>query len=609
MEFTKFEIVNFKGIEKVVFDLQKSPTGKVLTLIGLNESGKTTVLEALSKMGRKPYDVVKSTSTNANGQDFQSYIPISKRYNFTGKINLIAHIKFSETDRSKIKEFIENKLGLKAEDLQDSFTINKTITYKDSNEVDVMNWWSLVPTVRKKHGRLRFNLESSKYPGEWEQLAKFVEPMVPHILYFRNEVFDFPEKIYLSKGRNEDGSPIFVDDFYSEVVQDILDTITPRPNIEEHIVGRKLSVKESDKQNLEGLLQKIGHNVTSSVMHQWQIMFQRKLQGKRIRVVCDKNESGDVYLQFKLEDGAELFDINERSSGFKWFFVFILLTEYRAKRNHAAIFLYDEPASNLHSSAQFQLIECFKRLPEPFRVIYSTHSHYLVNPEWLDSSFIVANEGINYESNSELEWEAQKTKITLTPYRRFVSENPSKLSYFQPVLDVLQYRPSKLESTRNCVFVEGKNDFYTISYLVKVCLGFSLEFDVMPCMGSGTIDQLISLYCGWGRNVVVLLDADKAGVKEKDRYLEKFGAMLNGRVISYADIEPAWKSKELEKILDKNDVIEIQAKCFHGDTKFNKDKFNLAVQELLVNGKKANLSNNSVAAVQKIVKKLEALLR
>ena len=48
MNFLKFRIQNFKGIEDTTLNLNKVPSANIFTLIGLNESGKTTVLEALN---------------------------------------------------------------------------------------------------------------------------------------------------------------------------------------------------------------------------------------------------------------------------------------------------------------------------------------------------------------------------------------------------------------------------------------------------------------------------------------------------------------------------------------------------------------------------------
>ena len=53
MEYVSFEITNFKGIDHVKVDLDRHPVGPVCYFVGLNESGKTTVLEAISYFDTK----------------------------------------------------------------------------------------------------------------------------------------------------------------------------------------------------------------------------------------------------------------------------------------------------------------------------------------------------------------------------------------------------------------------------------------------------------------------------------------------------------------------------------------------------------------------------
>ena len=48
MELVKITIKNFKGINYLEFNLSKSPHNNVYTLVGINESGKTTILEAIN---------------------------------------------------------------------------------------------------------------------------------------------------------------------------------------------------------------------------------------------------------------------------------------------------------------------------------------------------------------------------------------------------------------------------------------------------------------------------------------------------------------------------------------------------------------------------------
>jgi predicted ATP-dependent endonuclease of OLD family len=48
MRISKFEIRNFKGVSRTSIDISGVSPGNIGTLIGLNESGKTTILEAIS---------------------------------------------------------------------------------------------------------------------------------------------------------------------------------------------------------------------------------------------------------------------------------------------------------------------------------------------------------------------------------------------------------------------------------------------------------------------------------------------------------------------------------------------------------------------------------
>lgn len=609
MDFVSFTIDNFKGIRSLVLPLNRKIDLKVFSLIGLNESGKTTILEAISNMGRAPYDLKKEdpSKTKSSVRDHQSFIPVAQRYNFSGEIRCSCTIRLSPEDVVDITEFIESQLGYKLVELLEEFSIKRTLQYRDSKYDKGVNIWTLIPTVRKPHGRKNLRLDTS-LPGEaWIKLVNFVEKKLPPILYFRNEVFDIPDQLLVSSAASKSDSSNTkgrrvrpVNEFYSEVIQDILTAIDPNLSLDTHIVKRKRSAAQEDVKSLAGLLQKMGQHITTIVMRQWETIFGRKLANKRVQVTCEMDADQNIFLQLKLEDGGEIFDISERSTGFRWFFVFILLTQYRGFRHKSGLFLYDEPASNLHASAQRQLLNCFESLPSGFKVIYSTHSHYLVNPHWLDSAFIVRNEAIGYD-NDDIDMDVAKTDITATPYRQFVAIHPSALSYFQPVLEVLKYVPSDLEGIKPALLLEGKSDYFTLAYLISVCLEMTPNFDLVPCMGSGTVDDLIALYSGWGKKFFVLLDSDKAGEKEKLRYQSKFLSLTTDRVATYADIDPAWKKYRVEDIVGLIDRKMLQEACFPG-TPAKKETFHLAIQELLATKKKLPISDDTRLRIEALVK-------
>ncbi len=47
MKYIKFTIKNFKGIPNLTLNLDKKPDSNITMLVGLNESGKTSILEAI----------------------------------------------------------------------------------------------------------------------------------------------------------------------------------------------------------------------------------------------------------------------------------------------------------------------------------------------------------------------------------------------------------------------------------------------------------------------------------------------------------------------------------------------------------------------------------
>src|SRR6185312_4985532 len=98
MKFTYFEFENFKGIKNQRLDLSKNLNAKVFTLVGLNESGKTTILEAINYFvyNTENLDVLKFETPKAS--DIDNLIPINKRDNFNGKISIKAGIELEEDD-------------------------------------------------------------------------------------------------------------------------------------------------------------------------------------------------------------------------------------------------------------------------------------------------------------------------------------------------------------------------------------------------------------------------------------------------------------------------------------------------------------------------------
>lgn len=251
-------------------------------------------------------------------------------------------------------------------------------------------------------------------------------------------------------------------------------------------------------------------------------------------------EQHDPYVKFRIKDGTRRFDVNDRSLGFRWFFAFLLFTQFRSAKDgyRPVLFLFDEPASNLHAAAQSKLIEAFPEIARGSHMLmYTTHSHYMIDPKWLEQTFIVTNQADN-PNNSVMDTallDDESIDVRIERYRTFANDNPNQTSYFQPIIDRLEVIPSRFDYTLPSVVVEGKSDFYILE-LAKF-ISKTSNVRIIPGLGAGSFEALIGFSIGWGTKFLFVLDCDEAGLKEQKRYCEDIGVRRDA-VVSLADLSP-----------------------------------------------------------------------
>ncbi|MCL6002163.1 MAG: AAA family ATPase [Thermoplasmatales archaeon] len=577
MKFIEFKFRNFKGIRDVTFYLDKSPRANIYTLVGLNESGKTTLLEAISNFDPQPTPTQLPVTTLR--QDPNAFIPLSLRDNFNGEIVIEATLQFDSSDLVKINSYARANTSFKEIENVKTTWYSRNYSFLDSKFKEENRYWNGLKGKLKGNENGSFIDMWKKYNADWHKLDEFILSLIPTILYFPNFLFDFPSRIYLQTIPNEKD---LRENFYIDLIQDILYSLENKTYIDDHLIKRIMSDDANDKRNLKRLLQLMEAKVTKVVFGSWNEIFKRKVKDSRIKIESGKDSSKGAYLEFNIEAQDGIYNINDRSLGFRWFFAFLIFTQFRPYREASSknlIYLFDEPASNLHSSAQRQLLNSFERFGENVKIIYTTHSHHMINPRWLESTYIVENDGIDLESPESNS--PKGTNIQIERYREFVSKFPQKTDYFQPVLEVLDYRPSDLEKIPNCIFLEGKNDYYTLTYFNEIVFYNKYKTNLMPGMGSGDLNILISLYLGWGKNFMALLDSDKAGDKEKERYIEKFGSIVEGHIFTLSDIDTSWSHVSMDELFIKDEAFNFQKMCFPDSTILDKKQFNRAIQEFL----------------------------
>ena len=585
MRYTSFYIKNYKGIKELTLDLDKKPTSDIYTLVGLNESGKTTILEAISTLSNEPSET-----------EIHKLIPKSKKFNFNDTIEIHATLELDDDDNKAIADWLKES-GFTAVERINQYKISLIYTFKDSVYVEDESGWvyDFNLSGSKKGQRTSRNYGSNTQ--EFNDVNDFVYgDLLPPIIYYPNFLFDFPNRIYLEESSTEDKEQ----KIYRAVLNDILDTFNEGLNIKDHIVKRLKNATEANKESLDATIDRMSAQITKIVFDAWGQIFASN--GKEIKLNPSINTVDNLaYLEFKLKEGLEQFQISERSLGFKWFFTFLLFTEFRKNRRHEKgeiLFLLDEPASNLHSTAQKKLLSTFENLVTNCKLIYTTHSHHLINPKWLSGAYIVRNKAIDYNG---FDGSPENTDVEATIYKQFVTAHPEQRTYFQPILDAIEYSPSSLEEVPNIVLTEGKNDYYTFRYMAEVILKDE-DYDIKfyPGNGADRNNQIIATYLAWGRDFNIFLDGDKAGEEAKTRYIKEFGVVVHDNITTLKDVDPTF-AFATEQLFTPQELLDIQKTFDPTATAYNKSAFNTALQNLFISEQVITLSNDTKEKFKKIL--------
>lgn len=553
MQYRSFRIKNFKGIKDTTVELKSLVGANVFAFVGLNESGKTTVLEAIHSFSPDDATSELLAGEKGIGVPYADRVPRHLISEFTGDVSVRATLSVKMADKQAMAQKLkdEHNLILNVQTFPNEIVLERQQRFKDGDfEGNFFTLRTKLEVRTEKQRKWR-----SATTDEGVVLRDIAYGLTPDIAYFPTFVFEFPESFYLTKRGGT------IDRFYSRVFQDILDYDGRGHTIEKDIVRRvRGEAKEvpwlsfltlwrtddNNREKIDHVMDRAGAAVTKLVFGRWNTIFGEDSRGKEIVISYDvvqgvgKDAAGnkittnkhDVQVKFKIKDGTRRFDVNDRSLGFRWFFSFMLFTQFRVARSSGEqrplLFLFDEPASNLHAAAQQKLIDSFPEIAKGHHVLaYSTHSHYMIEPKWLEQTFIVTNRSDNPSTSvlAEISLDDESLDVQVAPYRSFVDQHPGQTSYFQPILDRLEVVPSRFDHKRPSIVLEGKSDYYIIRYAQKLLEKH--ELPLLPGLGAGTFGALAALHVGWNLNFLFVLDGDGAGRKEKTRYIEEFAVNEN----------------------------------------------------------------------------------
>lgn len=209
---------------------------------------------------------------------------------------------------------------------------------------------------------------------------------------------------------------------------------------------------------------------------------------------------GEPYLTFWVRDESETLYPRQRSKGVTWFLSFYLQLRARAKTGAQTdvLFLVDEPGASLHAKAQQNVLEMFEDLKTRMQIAYATHSPYLVDASKL-YRVIAVQRGTR----------SQKYATKLIPAHELGSANTDTLFPIYTAMGLdLCHCPAI--AARHNVLLEEISAYYYVSAFRKM-LARADELHVIPCQGASNVVTVANLMLGWGLEFGVAVDDDSPG--------------------------------------------------------------------------------------------------
>ena len=434
MRLRKFRVRAYRCIH----DSGEITVGDLAAFIGRNESGKTTILQALTLLNREE-SVSELDLCDEMSEELKEEIKLVEgEFELNTKETGLVKEKFPDLpDITKIRLFRDNKNP----DVQYEF--DEISTTENESKDDKLNSWEnfsrdilgfldtipnhikiqLDTSFFEKHvpkslqvfndGMAEFSNQihmiatrEPKVVEEWEKIYTKPENQFQNLLSgtskktaLENFVSDqlHPRFVYFSDYKKIYGN-INLDEYVREAQGEQTSSIEYVEEFDKAETVRNLfylaeidmnelnEVKESPSRCIK-LLNTASNRLTAKLNPAW--------KGDPIHVELRYNPGNimSVVISDIHRDGTVTNTglLNRRAEGFKWTFSFIVnfAAETQRAELKEAILLLDEPARNLHPTQQMGISDLLKNLAGSNQILYATHSPFMIFDYTLGNLLVV----------------------------------------------------------------------------------------------------------------------------------------------------------------------------------------------------------------------------
>lgn len=314
--------------------------------------------------------------------------------------------------------------------------------------------------------------------------------------------------------------------------------------------------ENDDEQSLEDL----GTQCIEIVSKKFKEIFQQTDTEFKIKIRFGSAKKDISFFTQDKTSGNKTISLSKRSDGFRWY-LSLYLTLYDYLNNDSDInyiLLLDEPNLYLHPGAQKNLLfNVFKKEFIDTQIIYTTHSPYMIDSDNSYSIRIIEKDKQTLIYNSPQEYAEKNIKL-------------KDVDTLTPLLTALELDISNslvLNSGDILVTVEGIQDVYILKAMLEITKNDKKfnKVKFVPGIGASKIPYLYSYLYGMGYNVYSLFDNDKSGrnaisdiingYEEDERANKLFMYNLDKNTESDFLLEDLFSSNDREKYLKTKSTI------------------------------------------------------
>ncbi|MBV6505038.1 MAG: hypothetical protein ILNGONEN_00595 [Syntrophorhabdaceae bacterium] len=551
MKLKTVEINEFQSIRKS----NPFQIGDITCLVGKNEAGKTTILQALYRINPIiPSDAkfdVTDHYPRADVEDYQQEVENgSRKHAIVVKATFLLEeqdIKKLESDFS-IGVLNEPKLTL-SKGYENLLYINLDINEKlivdsflkkaplpedlldEFSECSTLN--SLIDVLKSKGNNTEHSKQLKNILDEVQKdggivsyiYDKYIKASVPKFLYF-DEYYQMLGHENIEALKNRVSNKNFKKSDYPilgliELARLDINALI-NPDRTEWLINK-----------LEGA----SNHLSKKVLKYWSQnkYLQMKFDVRPARPGDPADMRSGTNLWARVYDSHHMVTtpLGTRSRGFVWFFSFLAWFDQQQRKQVPLILLLDEPGLFLHGKAQEDLLRYIEdELKGNHQVIYTTHSPFMVDPRKFDRVRIVQDKSM--DSDEILPAEEEGTKVLSDIL------DATEDSLF-PLQGALGYEIHQtLFIGPNNLVVEGISDLLYIQTISGILekqgrTGLSPKWTITPVGGADKVPTFVALLGAQrGIKVATLIDIQKKD-QQLIENLYKRKLLKKKNVITYGD--------------------------------------------------------------------------